>query len=281
MHKRVTSANLRSFGLVGVCFLFFGCAGGVKVTAEITEPGGARKRSVAVVSDVFMSDTGEAERVAGLMRDQLASRGFAVKETEEEAELVVIATVERTAPTATSAAPSAGVGRPFDVPFGLGQSSLMESQSALRSLGFEFGTLPTPEQPRVGLLVTAVSRQEWLRSPGGSTEIPHVWRIAAVSRLRKQDVMPQLVEAVGEKLSELTTAPAAEKPTQTPTPALRKKERKTAVPKLEKGRAWDVIGDAQSVISITITNSTQRRKPGWPFSSHGGWAMLPARSTHG
>jgi hypothetical protein len=162
------------------------------------------------------------------MRDQLVSRGFTVKQTENEAELVVIATVERTTPTAAAVAPPAVappamMRRPLDVPFGPGQSSLMESQSALRSLGFEFGTLRAQEQPRVGLMVTAISREEWLKSPEVPTEIARVWRIIAVSPLRKQDVMPRLVEAVGEKLSEMTVAPVTESPAGTPSATPRKK----------------------------------------------------------
>ncbi|HEY5741810.1 MAG TPA: hypothetical protein VIS99_04655 [Terrimicrobiaceae bacterium] len=210
----------------GICFLFWSCATGpqVKVVAEVADPKEARSRSVAVVPDLFMNDAAEADKVAGLVRDQLVSRGFTVKETENEAELVVIPTVERSAPAGAAAAPPARMRRPFDVSYGFGQSNLMESQNALRNLGFEFGTLPAQEQPRVGLIVTAVSREEWFRAMLETQgEIPRVWRIVAICPLEKQDLTPKLVEAVGAKLSEITATsiPAAQ---PTPTPSIRRKK---------------------------------------------------------
>jgi hypothetical protein len=192
----------------------------VKVTAEVADPGRAGSRSVAVVADSFMDDSAAAENVAELLRQQLVLQGFNVKQTEDEAELIVIPTIERSAAASDTALP-ARMRRPFEVSQGLGQTSLMESQNAMRNLGFEFGTLPDQEQPRIGLMVTAVSREAWssaLVEP--QAEIARVWRIVAISSVRKQDVTPYLVEAVGIKLSEIS-APSgpARQPAHSPIPA--------------------------------------------------------------
>jgi hypothetical protein len=229
---RKTWRFLAAFGLCLVCL---GCATGprVKVTAEVVDPEQAKSRSVAVVADSFMDDTVEADNVAGLLRQQLVLRGFKVSQNENEAELIVIPTIERSTIERSS---STGAGtvpatmrRPFDVSHGLGQSSLMESQNAMRNLGFEFGTLPSQEQPRIGLMVTAVSREVWsnaLLEP--QTEIPRVWRIVAITAARKQDVTSNLVEAVGAKLGEIaaSAAPAVQS-TPTPAPAARPTPRST------------------------------------------------------
>lgn len=205
-----------------LCLAPLGCATTprVKVTAEVTDPGRAASRSVAVVADSFMDDSAAAENVAELLRQQMVLQGFNVKQTEDEAELIVIPTIERSAATGDTALP-ARMRRPFEVSQGLGQTSLMESQNAMRNLGFEFGTLPDQEQPRIGLMVTAVSREAWssaLVEP--QAEIARVWRIVAISSVRKQDVTPYLVEAVGIKLSEISAPPVrAAQPTETPTPS--------------------------------------------------------------
>jgi hypothetical protein len=199
------------------CLLCLGCATPrVQVTAEIVDAEQAKSRSVAVVADSFMNDAAEADSVAGMLRHQLALLGFKVEQSEDAADLILIPTVERSAIGAT--APPARMRRPFEASYGLGQSSLMESQNALRSLGFEFGTLPTQEEPRIGLMVTAVSRKIWfdaLLEP--QTEVPRVWRIVAITAVRKEDVTPNLVEAVGEKLGEIT-APRASAVQPSPTP---------------------------------------------------------------
>jgi len=216
----------RLLSAFGLCFLLWSCATApqVKVAAEVVNPAEAKSRSVAVVADSFMDDAAEAEKLAGLIRDQLVSKGFKVQETENEAELVVIPTIERSGPANAAAAPLSRMRRPFEVSYGVGQSSLMESQNALRDLGFEFGSLPAQEQPKVGLMVTAVSREVWSKALlEQQTEIPRVWRIIAVSPLKKkEDVTPKLVEAVGSKLSEVTATPT-EKPTPTPSASPKKK----------------------------------------------------------
>jgi hypothetical protein len=207
----------------GLCCAVWGCATGprVKVVAEVVDPERARSRSVSVLADSFMTDTVEADNVAQLVRDQLSSQGFAIKEFEEEAELIVIPTIQRSAPAATATA-AQGMLRPFDIPYGPGQTSLMESQNAMRNLGFEFGTLPVQEQPRVGLMVTAISKEVWMNVPLASeSEIPRVWRVVALTRLSEEDVTAKLVEAVGAKLAELITTPppsAQRSPTPSPTP---------------------------------------------------------------
>jgi hypothetical protein len=207
---------------LGLSLTFFSCATSqVKVTAEVGDPSQAGSRSVMVVPDSFMSDTAEADTVAELVRGQLASLGFSITDTEEKAELIVIPTLERSAPTATARVPFR-MRRPFDISHGAGQSSLVESQRAMRKLGFEFRTVPEQEEPRIGLMVTAISKDVWLNAPLASeSEIPRVWRVVAVAPLNKGDMTTKLVEAAGEKLSEIATAPSAPappSPTASPTP---------------------------------------------------------------
>ena len=187
--------------------LLGGCATApqVKVAAEVFDPEKAKNRSVAVIADLYMDDPVEADTLAGLIRNQLTANGFKVQETENEAELVVIPTIERSKPAGTGAASLPRAWRSFDLSYGLGRTSMMESQNALRNLGFEFeSAAPAPEQPKAGLMVTAVSREAWLKGLlDEKTEIPRVWRIIAVSPLKKEDVTPKLVEAVGSKFNEV------------------------------------------------------------------------------
>jgi hypothetical protein len=204
--------------------LFAGCASTsqVKVAVEVTSPKEAKSRSVAVVTDAYMEDQVEADKIAGLVRSQLTASGFKVYETENEAELVVIPTMERSKPGATGAAPLPRSWRSFDLSYGLGRGGMMESQNALQSLGFEFGSAPAPDPLRAGLMVTAVTREAWFSALlNDKTEIPRVWRIVAVSPLKKEDVTSKLVEAVGSKLGEVTSAGPAEtqaSPTPSPSP---------------------------------------------------------------
>ena len=68
-----------------------------KGRAEVTNPKEAKSRSVAIVADAYMDDPAEADKLAELMRGQLTLNRFKVRETENEAELVVISTIEPTA----------------------------------------------------------------------------------------------------------------------------------------------------------------------------------------
>jgi hypothetical protein len=197
------------FLALGISLLFWSCATSprVKVTAEVIDPGQARSRSVMVVADSFMSDAAEADTVAELVRGELASLGFKINDSEETAELIVIPTLERSAPTETGPGPTR-MRRPIDASHELGRTSLMGSQTAMRNLGFDFETLPAQERPRIGLMVTAISKEVWLHAPLASeSEIPRVWRVVAVAPLNKEDMTTALVEAAGAKLSEMTTPP--------------------------------------------------------------------------
>ena len=201
--------------------LFAGCTGTsqVKVSVEVFSPKEAESRSVAVVADAYMEDPVEADKVAGLVRSQLTANGFKVHETQNEAELVVIPTMERSKPGATGTAPLPRSWRSFDLSYGLGRGGMTESQNALRSLGFEFESAPAP--PKAGLMVTAVTREAWFgEPPHNNAEIPRVWRIIAVGPLKKEDVMAQLAEAVGSKLNEVPGAkpPEMQKPRSRPAP---------------------------------------------------------------
>jgi len=195
-------------------FLLVGCASApkVKVAAEVFDAEKAKKRSVAVVADLYMDDQDEADKLAGLIRNQLTANGFKVQEKENEAELVVIPTIERSKPPSAGTTPLPRAWRSFDLSYGLGRANMMESQDALRNLGFEFGSAaPAPEQLKAGLIVTAVTREAWFKAlPDEKTEIPRVWRIVAVSPLKKEDVTPKLVEAVGSKFNEVASGKTAE-----------------------------------------------------------------------
>jgi hypothetical protein len=201
-----------------------GCAGApqVKVAAEVFNPKEAKNRSVAVVADRYIDEPAEAEKLADLVRDQLTANGFKVQKTESEAELVVIPTIERSEPTSTDTASPPRAVRSFDFSSGWGGARMMESQNALRSLGFEFGPSPAaPEELKIGLMVTAVTREAWLKALlAARNEVPRVWRITAVTSLKKEDVTLRLVQAVGSKLNEVAGGKAVgpEKPHPAPPP---------------------------------------------------------------
>lgn len=202
----------------------------MRVTTEVLDPVKARTRSVMVVTDVFMNDTVEAERLAGLIRSEFTAEGFKVHETESEAELIVIPTLEHSKPADAGAATSPNLRRAWrwaDFSYGLRQANMMESENAIRTLGFEFDRAsPAGEGAKAGLVVTAVPREAWVTGwVKQKKEIPKVWRITAISPLKKdQDVTAPLVEAVGSKLSQITSAKteATEKPAPT-TDSTRKK----------------------------------------------------------
>ena len=106
-------------------FLLVGCASApqVKVAAEVSDAEKAKSRSVAVVADLYMDDQAEADRVAELLRTQLTASGFKVQETENEAELVIVPTMELSKASEYRAdASSKGMAfvRPF-LRFGTGQ----------------------------------------------------------------------------------------------------------------------------------------------------------------
>jgi hypothetical protein len=212
--------------VLGLSLTFFSCAttSRVKVTAEVIDPGQATSRSVTVVADSFMNDAAEADMVAELVRGELASLGFKVNEMEEQAQLIVIPTLERSTATRTAPGPT-GMRRPIDISDQVGGSSLMGSQNAMRNLGFEVGTLSVQEQPKIGLIVTAISKNVWLNAPLASEgEIPRVWRVVAIAPLTKEDMTTKLVEAAGAKLGEIAAAPSTPAPpTPTPSPTPKKK----------------------------------------------------------
>jgi hypothetical protein len=74
-------------------------------------------------------------------------------------------------------------------------------------------------------MVTAVTREAWLKALDEKIEIPRVWRIIAVSPLKKEDVTPKLVEAVGSELNQVASGkiPETEKPHPTPSASPQKK----------------------------------------------------------
>ena len=209
------------FLALGISLLLCSCATAprVKVTAEVVDPAQARSRSVMVVADSFMSDAAEADTVAELVRGELATLGFQINDSDETAELIVIPTLERSAPTGTVPAPTR-MQRPIDISHEVGRTSLMGTQTAMRNIGFQVETPPDQELPRIGLMVTAISKEVWLKAPLVSeSEIPRVWRVVAVASMNKEDMTAKLVEAAGAKLGEMiATTPT---PTQPATPGPR------------------------------------------------------------
>ena len=207
--------------------LLGGCATAprAKVAAEVFDPEKAKSRSVAVVADLYMDDPAEADKLAALMRSQLTANGFKVQEGENEADLVIVPTIERSKPDSAVATPFPRAWHTSDLSYGLGQANMTESQNALRNLGFGFGPSgPAPEQSKAGLMITAVTREAWFKGLlEEKTEIPRVWRIIAVSPVRKEDVTAKLVEAVGSKLNEVAGAVETEKPQPTPGASPQKK----------------------------------------------------------
>jgi hypothetical protein len=202
------------FVALGICLILCSCATAprVKVTAEVVDPAQARNRSVMVVADSFMSDAAEADMVAELVRGELVTLGFQVNDSEEKAELIVIPTLERSAPAGTVPTPTR-MQRPIDISHDVGRTSLMGTQTAMRSIGFQVETPSAQELPRIGLMVTAVSKEVWLNAPLVSeNEIPRVWRVVAVASLNKEDMTTKLVQAAGAKLGEITATPPT--PTQ-------------------------------------------------------------------
>jgi hypothetical protein len=198
----------------GICLILCSCATAprVKVTAEVVDPAQARNRSVMVVADSFMSDAAEADTVAELVRGELVTLGFQVNDSEEKAELIVIPTLERSAPAGTVPTPTR-MQRPIDISHDVGRTSLMGTQTAMRNIGFQVETPSAQEMPRIGLMVTAVSKEVWLNAPLVSeNEIPRVWRVVAVASLNKEDMTTKLVQAAGAKLGEITATPPT--PTQ-------------------------------------------------------------------
>ena len=194
--------------------LLGGCASAprVKVAAEVFDREKAKSRSVAVVADLYMDDPAEADKLATLMRGRLTGSGFKVQETENEADLVIVPTIERSNPAGTTARPPPRAWHASDLSYGLGQANMTESQNALRNLGFDFGPAePAPEQSKAGFMITAVSREAWFKGlMDEKAEIPRVWRIIAVIPVEKEDVTPKLVDAVASKLDEVAGGNTAE-----------------------------------------------------------------------
>ena len=95
----IWSSFVLSLGL-----LLGGCASAprVKVAAEVFDREKAKSRSVAVVADLYMDDPAEADKLAELMRSRLTGSGFKVQETENEADLVIVPTIERSNPAGTT-----------------------------------------------------------------------------------------------------------------------------------------------------------------------------------
>jgi hypothetical protein len=212
IHLEIECRESDVMRMVFLCLglLLWGCAIAkqVKVSSEVFDATNAKKRSVAVVADLYMEDPTEAAKLAQLIGSQLTANGFKIQETEETAELVVIPTIERSKPGSENAIPSPRLRRAWrslDLAYSSTGSQMTESQNALRNLGFDFEAAPSPVvQSKVGLVVTAVTREAWFNaSPNQKTEIPKVWRIIAVTVLENEDITPRLVQAVGSKFAEV------------------------------------------------------------------------------
>jgi hypothetical protein len=207
---------LKSLPLVVGLFIVTGCATvpPVEVKSEVPDPSKVKEKTVAVMRDFYMEDVGEADHVVAEVREALKRQGFIVKKSELDAELVVVPTLARSADAYTPApvreinrpvitATSSQVGMMHDSVFG---SDLSDMDSA----GFQ----PTP---KVGLMISAITKEDWQKAATTDQESPRVWRVTAITyspRDAKTDVVATLLTAVEPKLAQIRSgvAPDATSP---------------------------------------------------------------------
>ncbi len=208
-----------SLVLASACALALlgGCATAPQVTvkSDILDSAAARSRSVAVMSDFYMENPAEADHVAAQVRQALKDQGFKVSSSELDADLIVVPTLARSerplahgpvAPRPSLLAPSS-----------FGQPGMMQGS------GGALGGIDSPtgyEIPKVGLMISAVTRENWLQTATAGANVPRVWRVTAVtaaSRNASKDLAPVLLNAAGPDLARISSL--ASQPAPKPTPA--------------------------------------------------------------
>lgn len=204
--------------LAGVSFLA-GCATPpqVDVKSEILDSSAARSHSVAVMSDFYMENPSAADRVADQVRQVLKDQGFKVGSSEMDADLIVVPTMAKSQPLDT---PHAAANRPPLISSSFGQPGMTQGSG-----GFAGGVdIPTTtyEAPKVGLMISAITKENWLRAATAGEDVPRVWRVTAVtisSRSSTKDMAPVLLDAAAPEIGKIYSAgsaPAPKPPGTTP-----------------------------------------------------------------
>lgn len=190
--------------------LLTGCATTPQITvrSDVLDPAAARSRSVAVMSDFYMENPAEADRLAQQLRQTLKEQGFKVGSSEMDADLIVVPTLARSEKTV----PVRVAPRQSLISSSFGQPGMQVGSGDFGGVGFP--TTPY-QQPKIGLMISAVTRQNWLQAASAGEEVPRVWRVTAVaatSQNSARDVTPLLLEAAGPdlgKISNLGSQPEA------------------------------------------------------------------------
>ncbi len=191
----------------------------VTIKTEVPTPALARTKSVAVMKDFYMDDPQEAARIAAEVRDFLKRQGYSVKTTELDAELIVIPTLAQSQnaghvtpspPRQISLLPSSSFEQPGMTHPGSDFSSFGEVG------GFAFDA---PEIKKTGLMLSAVTRENWLRAGSEDVSLPRVWRVTAVMETPQQARLPlekTLLQAMEPALAQITGAAPSPSPATHP-----------------------------------------------------------------
>jgi len=197
---RFLTQDCLPLALLGV-FLAAGCASrpDVQVKSEILDPAAAASRSVAVMSDFYMENPAEADRLVAQLRQTLKEQGFKVSGSEMDADLIVVPTLARS----EKSVPVPVAPRPSLIANSFGQPGMMQGTGG----GIDFPSSPYQET-KIGLLISAVTRQNWLNAAAKNEEVPRVWRITAVAaagRNSSRDLTPLLLNAAGPDLGKISS----------------------------------------------------------------------------
>ena len=205
-----------TFVSLGVFALLGGCATTPPVTvkSDILDSAAARSRSVAVMSDFYMENPSEADHVAAQVRQELKDQGFKVSSSELDADLIVVPTLARSERPVAPAHVAPRVS--LLAPSSFGQPGMMQGSR-------DMSGIDTPSEyqiPKVGLMISAVTKENWLQTATAGANVPRVWRVTAVteaSRNSSKDLAPALLRAAGPDLAKISSL--ASQPAPQPTPA--------------------------------------------------------------
>lgn len=178
-----------------IASFFAGCAISPEVAVRTEQMRSLSARKVIVLPSTAMRNSANASRLAELVSDELVLRGYKVEKSIDAAEVVIVASFSRTSspisPADPSSSPALDLSRitpaNFDTP-GM-------TQSRFRGMESDLG-IPKPTR-QAGLIVTAISKADWLNATINSDRI--VWRtIATMPQYEGQkDVLVTLVKAAG------------------------------------------------------------------------------------
>lgn len=211
-HARIQAGLLSLAALA----LLSGCATTPQVTvkSDILDSTAARTRSVAVMSDFYMENPTEADHVAAQVRQELKDQGFKVSSSELDADLIVVPTLARSERPVSHTPAASRVS--LIAPSAFGQPGMMQGSRDISSID----TSSEYQIPKVGLMISAVTKENWLQTATAGTNVPRVWRVTAVteaSRNSSKDLAPSLLKAAGPYLARI--ASEGSQPAPQPTPA--------------------------------------------------------------